>query len=77
MNLNLITSLDPIGYGFVGRFLVKELTSAGVQVAIFPFNYNLTVSDDPLNPVSAWGSPTPGNTTRATKRPDRAGEVAS
>jgi glycosyltransferase involved in cell wall biosynthesis len=51
MNLNLITSLDPIGYGYVGRFILKELTTAGVQVALFPLSYNLSVSDDPLNPV--------------------------
>ena len=51
MNLNLITSLDPIGYGYVGRFILKELTGAGVQVALFPLSYSLSVSDDPLNPV--------------------------
>ena len=51
MNLNLITSVDPIGYGYVGRFILKELTSAGVQVALFPLSYSLSVSDDPQDPV--------------------------
>jgi glycosyltransferase involved in cell wall biosynthesis len=51
MNLNLITSIDPIGYGYVGRFILKELISAGVQVALFPLSYAVSVSDDPLNPV--------------------------
>ena len=39
MNLNLITSLDPTGYGYTGRFILNELTSAGVQVALFPLSY--------------------------------------
>jgi glycosyltransferase involved in cell wall biosynthesis len=51
MNLNLITSLDPIGYGYVGQFILKELTRAGVQVALFPLSYSLSVSDDPQHPV--------------------------
>ena len=52
MNLNLITSLDPIGYGYVGRSLLKELFSAGVEVALFPLSYNLSASDDPSHPVN-------------------------
>ena len=51
MNLNLIATLDPIGYGYVGRFLLKELTSAGVQVALFPLSYALSMSDDPRDPI--------------------------
>ncbi len=51
MNLNLITSLDPTGYGYVGRFILNELTSAGVQVALFPLSYSVFVSDDPQDPV--------------------------
>ena len=64
MNLNLITSLDPIGYGYVGRFILKELTSAGVQVALFPLSYTLSVSDDPRNPVRL-GLANASGTTRA------------
>jgi glycosyltransferase involved in cell wall biosynthesis len=52
MNLNLITSLDPIGYGYVGRFVLKELTKAGIRVALFPLSYSLSVSDDPQHPVN-------------------------
>ncbi len=52
MNLNLITSVDRIGYGYVGRFVVKELMSAGVQVALFPLSYSLSVGDDPQHPIN-------------------------
>jgi glycosyltransferase involved in cell wall biosynthesis len=52
MNLNLITSLESIGYGYVGRFILKELMSGGVQVALFPLSYALSVSDDPRHPVN-------------------------
>ena len=51
MNLNLITSVDPTGYGYTGRFILNELTSAGVQVALFPLNYNVYISHDPRDPV--------------------------
>jgi glycosyltransferase involved in cell wall biosynthesis len=51
MNLNLITGLDPIGYGYAGRFILSELTSAGVQVALFPLSYSVYVSHDPQDPV--------------------------
>jgi glycosyltransferase involved in cell wall biosynthesis len=51
MNLNLSTSLDPTGYGYVGRSLLNELTRAGVQVALFPLSYSVYVSDDPQDPV--------------------------
>ena len=51
MNLNLITGLDPIGYGYTGRFILNELTNAGVQVALFPLTYSVQVSNDPQDPV--------------------------
>ncbi len=51
MNLNLITSLDQIGYGYVGRFLTKELIAAGVNVAIFRLSYAAPLSDDPADPI--------------------------
>jgi glycosyltransferase involved in cell wall biosynthesis len=51
LNLNLITSLDPTGYGYTGRSILNELTRAGVQVALFPLNYSVYVSDDPQDPV--------------------------
>jgi glycosyltransferase involved in cell wall biosynthesis len=53
MNLSLITSVDRIGYGYVGRFVLKELMSAGVQVALFPLSYSLPASDDPQDPINA------------------------
>ena len=52
MNLNLITGLESIGYGYVGRYVLKELLSAGVRVALFPLSYALSVSDDPQHPVN-------------------------
>jgi glycosyltransferase involved in cell wall biosynthesis len=36
MNLNLLTPLGLIGYGYAGRYILQELTMAGVQVALFP-----------------------------------------
>ncbi len=51
MNLNLITGLDPIGYGYVGRFILTELTSAGVQVALFPLSHGVFMTHDPQDPV--------------------------
>lgn len=51
MNLNLITSLDPIGYGYTGRSLLGELTRAGVQVALFPLSQSVFVGHDPQDPV--------------------------
>ncbi len=51
MNLNLITGLDPIGYGYTGRSILNELTSAGVQVALFPLTYSVQASNDPQDPV--------------------------
>jgi glycosyltransferase involved in cell wall biosynthesis len=51
MNLNLISSLEPIGYGYVGRFILKELINAGVEVALFPLSYHVSMSDDPRHPV--------------------------
>jgi glycosyltransferase involved in cell wall biosynthesis len=51
MNLNLLTGLDPIGYGYVGRAVLTELTRAGVQVALFPLSYSVFLSHDPQDPV--------------------------
>jgi glycosyltransferase involved in cell wall biosynthesis len=51
MNLNLITGLDQSGYGYTGRFILNELTSAGVQVAVFSLTYNVFVNLDPQDPV--------------------------
>jgi glycosyltransferase involved in cell wall biosynthesis len=51
MNLNLITSLDPTGYGYVGRSLLNELTSAGVQVALFSLSSTVFVGNDPQDPA--------------------------
>jgi glycosyltransferase involved in cell wall biosynthesis len=51
MNLNLITSLDPTGYGYAGRSILNELTRAGVQVALFPMSFSVTLSDDPQDPI--------------------------
>jgi glycosyltransferase involved in cell wall biosynthesis len=49
--LNLITALDPTGYGYVGRFILGELIRAGIQVALFPLSSSVFVSDDPEDPV--------------------------
>ena len=51
MNLNLITSLDPTGYGYTGRSILSELTRAGVAVALFPLDRGVHVTDDPQDPV--------------------------
>ncbi len=72
MNLNLITSLDPIGYGYVGRSLLKELFSAGVEVALFPLSYNVSASDDPNHPVNR-GMVNAGRYDPGAKCPDRTG----
>ena len=66
MNLNLITSIDPIGYGYVGRFILKELTSAGVQVAFFPLDYSSAVERRSARPGP------PGPRKRREIRPGRA-----
>ncbi len=52
MRLNLITSVDPIGYGYAGRFVLKELINAGVQVALFPLSYPVSAGDDPRHPLN-------------------------
>jgi glycosyltransferase involved in cell wall biosynthesis len=36
MNLNLVTPLGLMGHGYVGRYILHELTTAGVHVALFP-----------------------------------------
>jgi len=51
MNLNVITGLDTTGYGYTGRFILGELTRAGVQVALFPLTHSVFVSHDPQDPV--------------------------
>jgi glycosyltransferase involved in cell wall biosynthesis len=51
MNLNLITSLDPTGYGYAGRSILNELTSAGVKVAVFSLSYSVPTTDDPQESV--------------------------
>ena len=51
MNLNLITALDTTGYGYTGRFLLSALHRSGVQVALFPLDHRVFLSDDPEDPV--------------------------
>jgi glycosyltransferase involved in cell wall biosynthesis len=51
LNLNLITTLDPTGYGYAGRFILDELTRAGAAVALFPLSSTIYVGDDPQDPV--------------------------
>ncbi len=73
MNLNLITSVDRIGYGYVGRFVLKELMRAGVQVALFPLSYSLSVSDDPQDPIRRGCRQCRDVRPARAERPDRAG----
>jgi glycosyltransferase involved in cell wall biosynthesis len=47
MNLNLITSVDPVGFGYAGRGILNELISAGVQVALFALNPSVLLGQDP------------------------------
>jgi glycosyltransferase involved in cell wall biosynthesis len=51
MNLNLLTPLSLIGYGYAGRYILRELTRAGVRVALFPIGNLRDVSQDPQDPV--------------------------
>jgi glycosyltransferase involved in cell wall biosynthesis len=52
MNLNLLTSLGQIGYGYPGRYLLHELTMAGVHVALFPIGNPGYVSKNQQDPVA-------------------------
>ena len=51
MNLNLLTPLGQIGYGYPGRYILKELTMAGVRVALFPIGNVEFFSGDEQDPV--------------------------
>ncbi len=51
MNLNLLTPLGQIGYGYPGRYILKELTMAGVRVALFPIGNVEFLGGDERDPV--------------------------
>jgi len=51
MNLNLITSVDPTGYGYAGRAILYELINAGVQVALFALGSSVFLGHDPRDPI--------------------------
>src|SRR5262249_46589539 len=51
MNLNLLTPLGLIGYGYPGRYILHELTKAGVRVALFPVGNPEQFSQNPQDPV--------------------------
>ena len=51
MNLNLLTPLGLIGYGYPGRYILQELTMAGVRVALFPIGNLGLFSQDQPDPI--------------------------
>ena len=52
MNLNLLTPLGLMGYGYPGRYILHELTMAGVQVALFPVGNPGPFSQNKQDPVA-------------------------
>jgi glycosyltransferase involved in cell wall biosynthesis len=52
MNLNLLTPLGLIGYGYPGRYILHELTKAGVRVSLFPVGNPGPFSQDPPDPIA-------------------------
>ena len=51
MNLNLLTPLGLIGYGYPGRYILRELTTAGVKVALFPIGNLEKIGAEEEEPV--------------------------
>ncbi len=51
MNLNLLTPLGLMGYGYVGRYILHELTRAGVHVALFPVGDSGSLHPNQQDPV--------------------------
>ena len=49
--LNLLTPLGQIGYGFPGRYILRELTAASVRVALFPIGNVEFFTNDEQDPV--------------------------
>ncbi len=75
LNLNLITSVDPTGYGYAGRAILYELIRAGVQVALFSMGSSVFLGHDPRDPIRFAIANAARYDPRA-ERPARAGAVA-
>ncbi len=51
MNLNMVAPLGLIGYGYPGRYILQELTNAGVKVALFPIGPVEVFGHDERDPI--------------------------
>ena len=51
MNLNMVAPLGLIGYGYPGRYILQELTKAGVNVALFPIGAVEVFGHDERDPI--------------------------